>query len=137
MTVSVAHVQPMLKPLIFMSTVLLVFVVSMHIGTFTHEQYTLGDIRYQKLKVAELGLLISDHLAKSFIGILKDEVNVQIQQHAPADQYGGCAGGGTDYPANVIRCMLDYARQAALSVFVLFIDLVAAYDKVVREIVFG
>ena len=44
-----------------MSTVLLVFVVSMHIGTFTHEQYTLGDIRYQKLKAAELGLLISDH----------------------------------------------------------------------------
>eukprot|EP00973_Karenia_brevis_P082262 11404024-Karenia_brevis.AAC.1 len=33
--------------------------------------------------------------------------------------------------------MLEYARIASLSVFVLFIDLVAAYDKVVRELVFG
>lgn len=63
--ITVARVQPLLKTLIFLPTVILVFVVALHVGTFSHGQYTEGDIRYQKLKAAELGLPLND---KSVLG---------------------------------------------------------------------
>ena len=33
--------------------------------------------------------------------------------------------------------MLSYARDARLSVFILFVDLVKAFDRCIRELVFG
>ncbi len=83
------------------------------------------------------GLLISDHLAKAYIGKLRDEVADAVKRATPSDQFGGCTGGGTDYPVHVMKSVIDYAARAALSVFILFVDLVAAYDSVVREIALG
>ena len=83
------------------------------------------------------GLLISDHLAKGFVGILKEGMQEKLDAANPSDQYGGRTGGGTDYATYVVKSMIDYARVASMSIFVLFIDLVAACDKVVRELVFG
>ena len=37
----------------------------------------------------------------------------------------------------ILRLMVAYSVKASLSIFVLFIDLVAAYDSIVREIAFG
>ena len=83
------------------------------------------------------GLLVSDHISKAFTDILKDELQPQLRAHIPDNQYGGMAGGGTDIPNHTIRSVLQYAKLFALSVFVLFLDLEKAFDKVIREIVMG
>ena len=55
----------------------------------------------------------------------------------PECQNGAVRGRGTDFAGHVIRSLLDLAALASLSVFVLFVDLVKAFDRVIREIVFG
>ena len=83
------------------------------------------------------GLFVSDHFAKCFIGKLRDEIKPTIKDFTPEDQFGGCEGGGTDYRAHVVRSLIEYAAMAQMSILVLFVDLVSAYDSVVREIVLG
>ena len=83
------------------------------------------------------GLLVSDHLAKGFISQLKEEVDGAYDENMPKTQFGSVAKGGTEYAHHIVTSCLDYARLLSLSVFVLFLDLEKAYDKVVREIVFG
>ena len=83
------------------------------------------------------GLLISDHISKAFIGTLKDEMQQQVQDNTADNQFGGMAGGGTDFPNHTIRSVLQYAKMCSLSVFVLFLDLEKAFDKVICEIVMG
>ena len=61
----------------------------------------------------------------------------QVQDNIPYTQYGGVAGGGTDIPNHTIRSLLQYAKLCSLSIFVLFLDLEKAFDKVIREIVMG
>ena len=46
-------------------------------------------------------------------------------------------GGGTDYPHHLVRAALDYARIAGLSACVVFVDLVKAFDRILRELIFG
>ena len=51
--------------------------------------------------------------------------------------HGGAAGRSTDFANHTIRTLIDYARALSLSVFILFLDLEKAYDRVIREIVMG
>lgn len=101
----------------------------------------LVDLYKKKADAAECssyrGLLVSDHYAKAFIGKLRDAMTDQVKDETPCDQYGGCVGGGTDYPMHVVKSLIAYAALSSQSVFVLFIDLVSAYDSVVREVAFG
>lgn len=83
------------------------------------------------------GLLVSDHLAKGFISMLKDEVEPHYAKHVPSTQFGSVAKGGTEYAHHIVTSCVDYTRLSSLSIFVLFLDLEKAYDTVVREIVFG
>ena len=55
----------------------------------------------------------------------------------PESQCGGVAEGGTDYAHHTITTCIDYAKIMSLSIFVLFLDLEKAFDRVIREIVFG
>ena len=55
----------------------------------------------------------------------------------PQSQYGAVNGRGTDFATHLVRSFLDYCSIASLSVFILFVDLVKAYDRIVREIVLG
>ena len=71
------------------------------------------------------------------IGTLTDALHPQIQDNSADSQYGGMAGGGTDYPNHTVRSALQYARLFSLSVFVLSLDLEKAFDKVIREVVMG
>jgi len=83
------------------------------------------------------GLLISDHLSKCFVGKLRDSASVELRASVPADQFGGCAGGGTDYATMIVRLLIAYSVKSSLSIFVLFLDLVSAYDSVIREVAIG
>eukprot|EP00973_Karenia_brevis_P000029 3254-Karenia_brevis.AAC.1 len=55
----------------------------------------------------------------------------------PGCQYGAVAGGGTDFAHHLILSALDYAAALSLSIFILFVDLVKGFDKVLRELVMG
>jgi len=52
-------------------------------------------------------------------------------------QFGGLKGGSTDIPHHLIKSAIEYAALFNLSIFVLFLDLEKAFDRVLRELVFG
>ena len=82
------------------------------------------------------GLLISDHLAKTYTGVLVARAMPCLRPLIPEEQFGGFKGGGTDFANLSVRCLLQFAALAGLSVFALFLDLEKAFDKVIRELVF-
>ena len=82
------------------------------------------------------GLLISDHLAKATVDIFKEECAAKVHENLPEEQLGGVSGGGTDLANHIIRSLQAYAKQMGWCCFTLFIDLVAAFDSAIREIVF-
>ena len=83
------------------------------------------------------GLLLSDHLAKAYIDILKDNVIPLYNLNLSRTQFGAIAGGGTDMPCHLVQSAIAYAKFMNLCIFVLFLDLEKAFDKVLRELVFG
>lgn len=83
------------------------------------------------------GLLLADHSAKAFVGQLKLYVEPIYNAHMPADQFGATSGRGTDFAHHILQSYLDYCTLAKLCVFILFLDLVKAFDRVVRELVLG
>ena len=83
------------------------------------------------------GLLIGDHCGKAFVSLLKDDLEPLYQASIPNTQFGAVAGGGTDYPHHMVRSAIDHAAAHNLSICVVFIDLVKAFDRVLRELIFG
>ena len=58
--VSASSIKCVLSTILFLSSFLLLFVIYVHVLTFSHEQYIEGDIRYQKIKAAEFGFSLND-----------------------------------------------------------------------------
>jgi hypothetical protein len=83
------------------------------------------------------GLLVMDHIGKILPDLIKNELAPTIAARLPASQYGGVEGGGTDFPNHTLRLLVEYAKVASLSLFILFVDLSQAFDRVVREVVCG
>eukprot|EP00973_Karenia_brevis_P002825 383944-Karenia_brevis.AAC.1 len=52
-------------------------------------------------------------------------------------QCGAVIGKGTDVATHLVRSAIAAGKLLSLSVFVLFVDLTKAFDKVIRQIVFG
>ena len=86
---------------------------------------------------ASRGILISDHVAKSVISCILVSLETPYHENIYASQFGAVAGGGTDFAHHFVLTCLDYAAAFKLSIFILFADLVKAFDKVLRELVFG
>ena len=72
-----------------------------------------------------------------FLQPVREALELYYAANMPTSQQGGVSGGGTDFAHHVILEMMNYARVHDMCSFVLFIDLVKAYDKVIRELVFG
>ena len=70
-------------------------------------------------------------MGKVFIGCIKEELDEAYTSNMPSCQFGAVARGGTDFAHHFIFAELS------LSVFVLFVDLFKAFDKVLRELVMG
>jgi hypothetical protein len=83
------------------------------------------------------GLLVSDHVGKILPDLIKDDLAPIIAARLPPSQYGGVEGGGTDFPNHTLRLLVEYAKADSLSLFILFVDLSQAFDRVVREVVCG
>ena len=83
------------------------------------------------------GLLLADHASKAVTGIIKDACEEQYASHIPRDQHGAVAGRGTDFASHIIHLSIEAAALFNWSICVLFIDLVKAFDRVVRQLVLG
>ena len=55
----------------------------------------------------------------------------------PVMQCGAVSHRGTDFAHHLVSTIIDYAAVADMSVFILFIDQVKAFDRIVREMVVG
>ena len=76
-------------------------------------------------------------MAKPLSLLLKDEVAPKYHENMPQSQHGCVAGKSTDLANHLIRGMIEYAKLANLCICVIFLDLVKAFDRVVREYVLG
>ena len=81
------------------------------------------------------GLLLMSHIGKPFCRLLADEVKPHYNPHIPIDQCGATASRGTDFATHAMLTFVERCRLLRRSHFVLFVDLVEAFDKAVREIV--
>eukprot|EP00973_Karenia_brevis_P094808 12424279-Karenia_brevis.AAC.1 len=55
----------------------------------------------------------------------------------PGMQCGAVCHRGTDFAHHLVQTVMLYAKMASLSVFALFLDLVKAFDRIIRELVLG
>lgn len=83
------------------------------------------------------GILLADHMAKSLCNIPNWHVQGPYEANMQKDQFGGIAGRSTDFASHVVRLFVDWCRITKMSFFVLFVDLVKAFDRIIREIVLG
>ena len=83
------------------------------------------------------GLLIGDHMGKVSSSILFDDYARAYEQYIPDVQCGATAGKGTDFASHLIRSVQAYTKAWGKSLGLLFLDLTKAYDRVIRELVFG
>ena len=83
------------------------------------------------------GILLADHSGKALTGLVKRAIDPPYEAGVPRAQCGAVPGRGTEEAAHVVRTIIDWAKLRKLCLVVLFIDLVKAFDKVVRQLVMG
>ena len=55
----------------------------------------------------------------------------------PPNQHGAVALRGTDFASHIIATAIDIAALLTLNIFVLFVDLTKAFDRVIRQLPLG
>ena len=55
----------------------------------------------------------------------------------PDTQFGATAQRGAGFATHILVTFMEVCRKRKKSFFVLFVDLVKAFDRVIRELVFG
>ena len=83
------------------------------------------------------GILISSHASKVGAKLLATGIDERYARFVPEHQCGGVPKKGTDMPNHMIRLGIPYAAAHLLSIAIVFIDVVKAFDMVVRELIFG
>ena len=83
------------------------------------------------------GLLISDHMSKVFTKVLDSYVHPYYLSYMPDVQCGAVPKKGTDFATHLVRSVIDYAALRGISVAIVFIDLIKAFDFALRELTVG
>ena len=83
------------------------------------------------------GIVLEDHLAKGLKQHLSHAVTPAYNAAMPDCQHGAVGGRSTDFATHLVREVIAHAAAAKLCIFILFIDLVKAFDRVIREITLG
>ena len=60
-----------------------------------------------------------------------------LNRAMPDTQFGATAQRGADYASHILVTFMEVCRKRKKSFFVLFVDLVKAFEQVIRELVFG
>ena len=69
--------------------------------------------------------------------MVKQSVEPSYEQHMPQDQYGAVRRRGADFATHIVTTVTAWAKTMSWSIFILFLDLVMAFDRVVRQLVVG
>ena len=80
------------------------------------------------------GIVLEDHAAKGLKQMLSHIVSGPYEANIPEMQHGAVAGRGTDYAAHLVHCFQAYCAATSRSSFAWFVDLVKAFDRIVREV---
>ena len=83
------------------------------------------------------GILLSNHIAKVFGKVLRQQVASPFAQLVKEWQYGAVAGGGIEYPAHAVRLFLAQAHCMKFPAAIIFADLKAAFYRVWPEFALG
>ena len=76
------------------------------------------------------------HCGKPLCKMLAAAIAPQYNSAMPDTQFGATALRGADFATHILVTFMDICRRKK-SFFVLFVDLVKAFDRVIRELVFG
>ena len=83
------------------------------------------------------GLSVGDHIAKVLAGLLYDHLCPFYMKAVGSDQFGATPLRGSDFASHILRSFIDLALARGMSCFILFCDLIKAFDFAVRELIFG
>ena len=83
------------------------------------------------------GILLSCHLFKILFGIIMQQVNLTYCAFMPCTQFGAVEKRGSDFATHVVISSIQVARLRNWSIFIMFIDLTKAFDRIVRELAIG
>ena len=75
------------------------------------------------------GIVLEDHLAKGLKQHLSHAVTPAYNAAMPDCQHGAVGGRSTDFATHLVREVIAHAAAAKLCIFILFIDLVKAFDR--------
>ena len=81
--------------------------------------------------------MISDHLGKAAASVLYDDVDAGYHKYVPESQCGAVKGKSCDFASHLLRTLLDCTKARSLTIAILFVDLVKAFDRLLREVVIG
>ena len=77
------------------------------------------------------------HCGKPLCKVLAAAIAPQYNSAMPDTQFGATALRGADSATHILVTFMEICRKSKKSFFVLFVDLVKAIDRVIRELVFG
>ena len=77
------------------------------------------------------------HCGKPQCKMLAAVILLQYKCGMSDTQFGATAQPGADFATHILVTLMEVCRKRKKSVFVLFVDLVKAFDRVIRELVFG
>ncbi|CAK0846084.1 unnamed protein product, partial [Prorocentrum cordatum] len=86
---------------------------------------------------ASRGLLLSDHAAKGLVDMVNHSVEPFYETHIPQDQNGTVRRRGADFATHVVTSVAAWAKAMTWSIFIMFLDLAKAFDRIVRQLVAG
>ena len=83
------------------------------------------------------GILLADHMFKVILAQVLTPLMPIYMANMPCNQLGGVAKKSTDFGTHMVRTAIDVAAAMSLCIFILFVDLVKAFDRILRELLFG
>ena len=82
-------------------------------------------------------LLLADDASKGLTSMIKEAIDQPHSRNMPDCQYGAMPNRGTDMASHLVQSLIDYAALSSLSILVLFVDFIKAFDRVVRQLMYG
>ena len=70
-------------------------------------------------------------------GLIQQHITQKYIELVGRSQFGAVPKIGTSMASHLIRSFIDYTRIACLCMFILFVDLSKAFDKIIREPAMG
>ena len=81
--------------------------------------------------------MVSDHGGKKYHSWIRSRFTGMFEKVARQTQHGGVPNRGTDLCAHLTRSFYMYTKVAHLSAGCIYLDVVGAFDAMIRELLFG